>query len=215
MTTTATRPAAAKSPAKPAAKRTAAKAPAQKPDFKPADTGGGTVTDLLNKGAKPEAKQSAKAKAPAKPAVKKQPAKAGPERTADPALSARLAAVRTAGFTCRNLAALANPDVPLEPGSATWKLAGQIDRVSRGGTVFAADAAKLIPVLDGIDSGKVSPPERATRKPSVSTKAQAITALEAAIAEKSAADMRKLVTEALTLLGARQAAAMVSDNTSK
>jgi hypothetical protein len=94
-------------------------------------------------------------------------------------------------------------------------MAGRVDRLSRGGSVTAEELKLLAPVLDRIESGEVQAPERATRKPSTSNKAQAIHALETAHDEKTAAAMRKLVAEALVLLGARETAQMVDPTTSK
>jgi hypothetical protein len=69
-------------------------------------------------------------------------------------LAARLTVARTAGFTCRAIASLANPDVPLEPGTDTWQLAGRVDRLSRGGAVMAEELKLLKPVLDRIEKGR-------------------------------------------------------------
>ncbi|TCC01323.1 hypothetical protein E0H45_42140 [Kribbella soli] len=121
-----------------------------------------------------------------------------------------MTAARTAGFTCRSLAALAQPTIPLEPGTDTWRLAGAVDRYSRGGRVQPDDVTPLVAVLDRIERNEIKPPERAVRKPASSNKAQAVHALEAALAAKAAADMKRLVAEALQLLGATQAAEHVT-----
>jgi hypothetical protein len=149
---------------------------------------------------KAPAKQTASAepKAPAK----KAPAKVAESNKVDaPDLAARLTAARAAGHTCRAIAGHALPAVPLELGSDSWRLAGRVDRLSRGGAVTADELKLLTPVLDRIESGDIKVPERATRKPSVSNKAQAIHVLETAAAEKSAAGKQKLIDEALRLLG--------------
>ncbi|HZX07208.1 hypothetical protein [Kribbella sp.] len=117
-------------------------------------------------------------------------------------LARLLTAARAAGFTCRALAKLANPDVPLEPGTDTWKLAGRVDRLSRGGAATPDELRLLLPVLDGIESGAITPPERttATRKPS--KRAEVIHVLETAAQQTTVTNARQLIAEALRLLGA-------------
>lgn len=73
-------------------------------------------------------KSAAKQAAPAPKAVAKKAAAPGPtepKRYADAALTTRIQAARTRGFTCRALASLANPDVPLKPGCSRATPAGR------------------------------------------------------------------------------------------
>jgi hypothetical protein len=211
MTTTATtesrpvptKPAPKRTAAKTTAPKPAAKKPAAKPDFKPSTTGGDTVTDLLAKGATAEAvKKVAGKKVAASKEPEKAPAKkAAPKPQPDPALTARIQAARQAGFTCRAIAVLVIGEIDTSDRShPAMRLAGNLDAVSAGRAPREAADPRVAAVLGQIESGKISPPERATAARKPSNRAAAVHALEAATAEKSIAGKQKLIDEALRLL---------------
>jgi hypothetical protein len=123
-----------------------------------------------------------------------------PDPQAAAALTARVQAARTAGFTCRSIARLALPGAAEgSPDTPVWKLAGACDRISHGGTATAEQVAAIVPVLNKIERGEVQPPEKPVRQ-TTSKRAAAIAALQTAMTEKSIAGTRKLVQEALDLL---------------
>lgn len=112
----------------------------------------------------------------------------------EPTLAERLTAAREKGHTCRSLASACTGE-PCDPGTDTWKLAGHLDRVSRGAAIRPADQERVTAVLKDIETGKLVPPVR--RSPRSEVKAL----LASAESIKTARGKQEVIDEALRLLG--------------
>jgi hypothetical protein len=129
---------------------------------------------------------------PTAPVAKKAAPKAAPAKITAPTvdLSARVESARSAGFSRRFL----TEESGLTGTTAIW-------RTDRLGT---EEAGKLATLLDRIESGKVPAPVRAagSGRPSLKHRVDEATKLLAtAYQSKTVADARKLITEAIELLG--------------